>query len=164
MISCIHRSHRDVDDVDDVNRIVHRCKRCWHDIVYTSFTSRCQRYRNYIVYWTWLPMVCLSHSSYGMPWLAPLWKFYSESGATFVKASWAGICQETFEIVPYDFLWSIWGSHQTLWSPLLPNFTWHSGTRWHPALIRHFTKSWHCYRTWPLFPFLTLLPYSGMFP
>ena len=50
-ISCIHGSHR---DVDDVNRIVHRCKRCWHDIIYTSFTSRCRRYRNNIVNWTWL--------------------------------------------------------------------------------------------------------------
>ena len=34
----------------------------------------------------------------------------------------------TFEIVPQEVLWSIWGSHQTLWSLPLPNVTWHSGT------------------------------------
>ena len=36
----------------------------------------------------------------------------------------------TFEIVPQEVLWSIWGSinHQSLWSFPLPNVTWHSGT------------------------------------
>ena len=34
----------------------------------------------------------------------------------------------TFEIVPRKVLWSMWGSHQTLWSLPLPNVTWHSGT------------------------------------
>ena len=30
------------------------------------------------------------------------------------------------EIVPQEVLWSIWGSHQTLWRSPLPNVTWHS--------------------------------------
>ena len=54
-ISCIHRSHR---DVDDVNNILHRCERFWHDIVYTSFTSRyrlCRQcYQDITSMWTML--------------------------------------------------------------------------------------------------------------
>ena len=60
-------------------------------------------------------------------------------------------------------LWSIWGSHQTLWSLPLPNVTWHSGTwpiQWHPQLIRHYTYLRIYYRTglkyrfWPYYRIL----------
>ena len=40
------------------------------------------------------------------------------------SAIWHG----TFEIVPQEVSWSIWGSHQTLWSLPLPNVKWHSRT------------------------------------
>ena len=39
-----------------------------------------------------------------------------------------GYCLK-FEIVSKEVLWSVQGSYQTIWSPPLPNFTWHSG-RW----------------------------------
>ena len=38
------------------------------------------------------------------------------------------VCQGTFEIVPHEVLWSVWGSHLTLWSFPLPNVTGHSWT------------------------------------
>ena len=44
------------------------------------------------------------------------------------------------------------GSHQTLWSPLSQishDILGHDHLQWHPPLIRHFTKSWSCYRTEP---------------
>ena len=52
-----------------------------------------------------------------------LWMFYSKSGTIFIQAPRTRICQGTFEIVPREVLWSIWGSYQTLWSPPLPNVT-----------------------------------------
>ena len=64
------------------------------------------------------------------------------------------------EIVLQEVLWSIWGSHQTLWSPPLPNVTWHSGT-WsstvtpltdqtlHQFLTYHRTRPY--YQFWPYF-------------
>ena len=54
--------------------------------------------------------------------------FYSESGSTIMKASRAGICQGTFEIVAQEVLSSTLGSHHALWCLPLPNVTWHSGT------------------------------------
>ena len=40
------------------------------------------------------------------------------------KAPRTRICHETFEIVPQEVLWSIWGSHQNIMkSPPLPNVT-----------------------------------------
>ena len=68
-----------------------------------------------------------------------------ECGATFMQASRAGIRQETFKIVPQEVLWSIWGSHQTLWSPLsqmLHDILGHEHLQWRPSLISHFNKSW----------------------
>ena len=57
-----------------------------------------------------------------------------------------------FEIGPQEVLWSIWGSHQTLWSPHLPNVTWHSWT-WSSTVtpltdqtLHHF---WTYHRTGP---------------
>ena len=41
----IHFINRDVDNMDDINTIIHQCERCWHDIVYTSFTSQCRQCR-----------------------------------------------------------------------------------------------------------------------
>ena len=57
-----------------------------------------------------------------------LWMFNSNSDGTFIYAPWTEICQWTFEIVPQEVLWSIWGSHQRLWSLPLPNITCQSWT------------------------------------
>ena len=42
-----------------------------------------------------------------------LWMFYSKGSTTFIKAPRTRICQGTFNIVPQEVVWSIWGSHQT---------------------------------------------------
>ena len=58
------------------------------------------------------------------------------------------------------------GSHQTLWSPLLPNVTWHSGT-WSSSVIPLTDQTLHqilnLSPNWTLLPILTLLPISGGF-
>ena len=75
-------------------------------------------------------------------------------------------CHGTFEIVPQEVLWSIWGSHQTLWSLPLPNVTWHSGT-WPYTMTPSVDQTLHQFanllpnRT--LIPILTLLPNFGGF-
>ena len=45
-------------------------------------------------------------------------------------------------------------------SQMLHEILWHDHKQWHPPLIRHFTKSWPCYRTGPYcrFDVLTLFP------
>ena len=84
-----------------------------------------------------------------------LWMFYSEGGTTFILAPRTGLCHGTFEIVLQEVLWSISGYHQTLWSPPLPNVTWHSGT-W------SYTKTPSIDQT--LNQFANLLPNSGLVP
>ena len=63
-------------------------------------------------------------------------------------------------------LWSIWGSHQTLWSPPLPNITWHSGT-WPYTMTHSIDQTLHQFTNllpnWTLLPILTLLPNFGGF-
>ena len=53
---------------------------------------------------------------------------------------------------------SIWGSYQTIWSPPLPNVTWHSGA-WPCTLTPSFVKKLHYLMTvlsnWTLLPILT---------
>ena len=92
--------------------------------------------------------------------------FYSKGGATFIEAPWTGICHGTFEIVPQEVLWSIWGSHQTLWSLPLPNVTWHSGT-WPYTVTPSIDQTIHQFANllpnWTLIPILTLLPNFGGF-
>ena len=43
------------------------------------------------------------------------------------------------------------GISSNIMKPPLPNVTWHFGTwpyiKWHPPMIRQFTKSWPCYRS-----------------
>ena len=77
-----------------------------------------------------------------------------------------GICHGTFEIVPQEVLWSIWGSHQTLWSLPLPNVTWHSGT-WPYTMTPSIDQTLHLFANllpnWTLIPILTLLPNFGGF-
>ena len=64
------------------------------------------------------------------------------------------------------FLWSIWGSHQTLWILPLPNITWHSGT-WLYTMTPSIDQTLHQYANllpnWTLIPILTLLPNFGGF-
>ena len=63
-------------------------------------------------------------------------------------------------------LWSIWGSHQTLWSLPLPNITWHSGT-WPYTMTPSIDQTLHPFANllpnWTLLPILTLLPNFGGF-
>ena len=76
-----------------------------------------------------------------------------------------GICHGTFEIVPQEVLWSIWGSHQTLWSLPLPNVTRHSGT-WPYTMTPSIVQTLHLLNLLPnltLIPILTLLPNFGGF-
>ena len=65
-----------------------------------------------------------------------------------------------------EVLWSIWGSHQTLWSLPLPNVTWHSGT-WPYTMTPSIDKTLHQFANllpnWTLIPILTLLPSFGGF-
>ena len=61
----------------------------------------------------------------------------------------------TFEIVPQEVLWSIWGSHQTLCSLPIPNVTWHSWT-WPYTMTPSIDQILHQFAT--LLPNLTLLP------
>ena len=74
---------------------------------------------------------------------------------------------------PYDltvicssFWWSIWGSHQTLWSLPLQNVTWHSGT-WPYTMTPSIDQTLHLFANllpnWTLIPILTLLPNFGGF-
>ena len=87
-----------------------------------------------------------------------LWMFYSKGGTTFILAPRISICQGTFEIVPQEVLWSIWGPHQTLWRPPLPNVTWHSGT-WSSSVTPLTDKTLHQFMNlspnWTLLPILT---------
>ena len=92
--------------------------------------------------------------------------FYSKGDASFILASRTGICHGTFEIVPQKVLWSIWGSHQTLWSLPLPNVSWHSGT-WPYTMTHSIDQTLHQFANllpnWTLLPSLTLLPNFGGF-
>ena len=77
-----------------------------------------------------------------------------------------GICHWTFEIVPKVVLWSIRGSHQTLWSLPFPNVTWHSGT-WPCTMTLSIDQTLlqfaNLLPNWTLLPILTLLPNFGGF-
>ena len=77
------------------------------------------------------PMVCLSHSSYGMPGLASL-----------MNVSLWERCDFHVSFLGRYLSGNVWnrssgssmvdmGSHQTLWISPLPNNTWHSGTWWY---------------------------------
>ena len=67
---------------------------------------------------------------------------------------------------PSGSLWSIWGSHQTLWSLPFPNVTWHSGT-WPYTMTPSIDQTLHQFASllpnWTLIPILTLLPNFGGF-
>ena len=94
----------------------------------------------------------------------PLRLYYDSSSVPFYYPTL--ICHGTFEIVPQEVLWSIWGSHQTLWSLPLPNFTWHSGT-WPYTMTPSIDQTLHLFANllanWTLIPILTLLPNFGGF-
>ena len=84
-----------------------------------------------------------------------LWMFYSEGGATFQYASRTGICKGTFGIVSKEVLWSVRGSFQTIWGPLLPNVTRHSGL-WPSSVTPSIDQALHQFLTLQLI--LALLP------
>ena len=96
-----------------------------------------------------------------------LWMFYSKVGTTSIQALRTRIFQGTFDFVPQEFLWSTWGSHQTLISPPLQNVTWHSGT-WSSTVTPLTDQTLHQFLNlspnWTLSPILALLPNFGRFP
>ena len=55
-----------------------------------------------------------------------VWMFYSEGYTAFKYAFRTGIHQGRLGIVVEEFLWSIRGSYQTIWSSPLTNAKWHS--------------------------------------
>ena len=59
---------------------------------------------------------------------------------------------------PQEVVWSIWGSHQTLWSLPLPNVTWHSWT-WQYTTTPSIDQTLHQFASllsnWTLLPILT---------
>ena len=67
---------------------------------------------------------------------------------------------------PQEVLWSIWGSHQTLWSLPLPNVTWHSGT-WPYTITPSIDQTLHQFANllpnWTLITILTLVQNFGGF-
>ena len=67
---------------------------------------------------------------------------------------------------PQEVLWSIWGSHQTLWSIPLPNVTWHSET-WPYTMTPSIDQTLHQFANllpnWTLLPIMNLLPNFGGF-
>ena len=76
------------------------------------------------------------------------------------------MCHGTFEIVPQEVLWSIWGSHQTLWSLPLPNVTWHCGILSYtmtPSIDQTLYQFANLLPKWTLIPIFTLLPNLGGF-
>ena len=77
-----------------------------------------------------------------------------------------GYVMERLKFVSQKVLWSIWGSHQTLWSLLLPNVTWHSGT-WPYTMTPSIDQTLHQFANllpnWTLLPILTFLPNFGGF-
>ena len=87
-------------------------------------------------------MEFLYHRSYGISRLDPLMDVLFWEWRDFHEASRIGIYRRTFEIVPQDVLWSILGSHQTLWSSPLPNFTWHSGA-WFYIVAPSINQTFH---------------------
>ena len=74
---------------------------------------------------------------------------------------WLPCFKHSFEIVPQEVLWSIWGSHQTLCSPPLPNVRWHSGT-WPYTMTPSIDQILHQFAT--LLPNLTLLLILTLLP
>ena len=96
-----------------------------------------------------------------------LWIFYSLKGcATLIKAPRTGICQGTFKSVPQEVVWSIWGSHQTLWSLPLAIGSWHFKT-WPYTMTPSIGETLHKFAklllNLTLLPILTLLPNLGSF-
>ena len=68
--------------------------------------------------------------------------------------------QGTFEIVPREIVWSLWGSHQTLWNLHLLNVTLHFWT-WPYTVTPSIDQTLHQFVT--LIPILILLPNFGRF-
>ena len=81
-------------------------------------------------YTTWFAIIITKSlrkikRSIGMPVLASLMNALFWERRDFHVSFSGRDSQGTFEIVPQEVLWSIWGSCQTLWSPSLPNNKWH---------------------------------------
>ena len=98
----------------------------------TISTSISQTFHSWVaIFHLRQPMVFLSHSSYGMPGLAPLMNVLFLGRRDFHLSS-----------SDRDMSWNVWNRpsescmvDQTLWSLPLPNVTWHSGT-W-PCAMTH---------------------------
>ena len=78
-------------------------------------------------------------------------------------ASRTGICKGTLEIVSKEVLWSVRGSYQTIWGPMLHGILDDNHLKWHPPLIRHYTNFWPYYLSGPFTEF-DFLPNCKRFP
>ena len=102
------------------------------------------------------PMVCLSHSSYGMPWLGPLMNvlFWEQRDfhVSFSNRDMSGSIwnRPSGSCIVYMRISS---NIMKPLSQMLHDILGLDHIQWHPPLISHFTKSWPCYRTGPYYRF-----------
>ena len=111
------------------------------------------------------PMVCLSHSSYGMPGLAPLMTVLFWERRDF-HVSFSGRVKECLKSSLrkfYDRYGDLIKHYQVVLSQMLHDILEHDHIQWHPPLIRHFTQSWPWYRTRPYHRFLRYYLIPGGF-
>ena len=101
------------------------------------------------------PMVCLSHSSYGMSVVAALMNVLFWERRDFLVSFSGRVISEKFDIVLQEVLRTILGSNQTLWS--LP---WDQMLH---GILEHGHIQWHLHWSdislnWTVLSFLTLSP------
>ena len=133
----------------------------------TISTSISQTFRSWVaIFHLRQPMVFLSHSSYGMPGLAPLMNVLFKGRRDFHLSS-----------SDRDMLWKVWnrpsesfmvdmGISSNIRSLPFPNVTWLSGT-WPCTMTPSIDQTLHQFANllpnWNLLPILTLLPNFGGF-
>ena len=101
------------------------------------------------------------------PDLFPLWLLVGTPSAIRPELAFSRAeHSRPYSDVLQKVLWSIWGSHQTLWSLPFPNVTWHCGT-WPYTMTHSIDQTLHQFANllpnWTLLPILTLLPNFGGF-
>ena len=95
------------------------------------------------------PLSFLSHSLYGMPEFAPLINVLFWGRCDF-HICFSGRERLKFSLRKfYDWYWDLIKHNEVSVSQILHAILWHNHIQLHPLLIRHFTKSWPCYRNGP---------------
>ena len=102
--------------------------------------------------------MCLPHSSYGIPGLVPftnvlfwgLRDFYVSFSDRdrYVRDRLKSSLREF-----YGRYGDLIKHYEGFLSKMLHDILGHAHIQWHPPFIRHFTKSWPCYRTGPYYRF-----------